>query len=338
MVENVRFGFRVGTAALFLAMLAGNPLALSQAESVAEQGDRQSAPVAKGQRVFTCGHSFHVFVYRLVSEMAKAAGFEDHQSVGISRIGGSRVIQHWDVPEEKNEAKAALRAGKVDVLTLSPIWLPDVGIEKFAELGLKHNPEIRITVQEFWLPNDTYEPIYPLDVRKKVDHNATDLTDLRKKQAHYLQDLDDYVRGINQDQGKDVVFVVPVGQAALALREKIVAGQAPGLKMQWDLFRDPWGHPQPPLAVLSGYCHFAVIYRRSPIGLPVPQDLIRYRRIISDVGLRKPGWRPSPDEVAKAQSLSENEKEDLNRLLQELAWDAVTKHPLSGVKARSQAE
>ncbi|HUT90923.1 MAG TPA: hypothetical protein VMY37_15580 [Thermoguttaceae bacterium] len=338
MVGNVRSGFRARTAALFLAMLAGNPLALSQAKSAAEQSDKQSAPVAGGQRVFTCGHSFHVFVYRLVGEMAQAAGFEDHQSVGLSRIGGSRVIQHWDVPERKNEAKAALRAGKVDVLTLSPIWLPDAGIEKFAKLGLEHNPEIRITVQEFWLPNDTYEPIYPLDVRKKVDHNATDLADLREKQTRYLQDLDDYVRGINQEQGKDAAFVVPVGQAALALREKIAAGQAPGLEMQWDLFRDPWGHPQPPLTVLSGYCHFAVIYRRSPVGLPLPEELVRYRRIISDVGLRKPGWRPSPEEVAKAESLTENEKENLNRLLQELAWDAVTKHPLSGVKARSQAE
>ncbi len=103
-----------------------------------------------------------------------------------------------------------------------------------------------------------------------MDHNATDLEDLRENQTRYLQDLGDYVRGINQEQGKDVVFVVPVGQAALALREKIAAGKAPGLKMQWDLFRDPWGHAQPPLTVLSGYCHFAVIYRRSPVGLPMP--------------------------------------------------------------------
>ncbi|MBC8876327.1 MAG: hypothetical protein H8E44_43420 [Planctomycetes bacterium] len=333
MVEHVRSGFRVRTVALFLAVLVGNPLVLAQADSAAEQSDKQSAPVTDGQRVFTCGHSFHVFVYRLVGDMAKAAGFEDHQSVGLSGIGGSRVIQHWDVPEEKNKAKAALRAGNVDVLTLSPIWLPDAGIEKLAKLGLEHNPEIRVMVQEFWLPNDTYEPIYPLDVRKKVNHNATDLADLRENQARYLHDLDDYVRGINQELGKDIVFVVPVGQAALALREKIAAGKAPGLKMQWDLFRDPWGHAQPPLTVLSGYCHFAMIYRRSPIGLPVPKDLVRYRRITSDVGLRKPGWRPSPEEVAKAESLTENERENLNRLLQELAWEAVTKHPTSGIKA-----
>ena len=66
----------------------------------------------------------------MVGEMAKSAGIKDHQLAGSSMIGGSRVIQHWDVPETKNLAKAALLAGKVDVLTLSPIWLPDEGIEK----------------------------------------------------------------------------------------------------------------------------------------------------------------------------------------------------------------
>jgi hypothetical protein len=250
----------------------------------------------------------------MLDEMARSAGIKDHQSVGSSMIGGSRVIQHWDVPEEKNAAKAALRAGKVDVLTLSPIWLPDDGIENFARLGFEQNPEIRVTVQEYWLPNDTYHPVYPLETRKKVDHDATEIEELRKQQAHYDRDIEALVRGVNQRLGKNVVLVVPVGQAAVALREKIVAGQAPGLKAQWDLFRDTWGHPQAPLRVLSAYCHFAVIYRRSPVGLPLPSQL------------------------ANAENLTADEKDKLNRLLQELAWDAVAHHPLAGVSTDSAAE
>jgi len=238
--------------------------------------------------------------------MAAAAAIQDHQPVGLSRIGGSRVIQHWDVAEEKNEARAALRAGKVDALTLSPIWLPDEGIENFARLGLEHNPAIRVFVQEFWLPNDTYHPVYPLETRLKIDHNATAIAELRRQQARYDHDIEQHVREVNGRLGKDVVFVVPVGRAAVALREKIVAGRAPGLKAQWDLFRDCWGHPQPPLQVLAGYCHFAAIYRRSPVGLPVPPDL------------------------AKDDKLTD--KDALNRLLQELAWDAVRQCLLSGVK------
>ena len=267
--------------------------------------DTQPAPIDHGLRIFTCGHSFHVFVYRILDEMAKSAGIKDHQSVGISSIGGSRVIQHWNVPDDKNKAKAALIAGNVDVLTLSPIWLPDEGIENFAKLGVDHNPNIRVTVQEYWLPNDTYHPVYPLETRLKIDHNATKIDELRKQQALYDHDLSEYVEAINKRLGKDAVFIVPVGQATAALREKIVAGEAPGLKAQWDLFRDNWGHPQPPLQVLDGYCHFAVIYRRTPVGLPLPPELAKDDKI--------------------------TDKDKLNRLLQELAWDAVIHHPLSGV-------
>lgn len=260
----------------------------------------------KGQRVFTAGHSFHTWVSDILCDMAKAAGIADHQAVGVEFIGGSRVIQHWDVPDEKNTVKAALRAGNVDVLTLSPIWLPDDGIEKFAALGLKHNPHFRVTISEFWLPNDTYEPIYPLDVGKKVDHDATSLGELRKKQELYTADMDGMIRDLNRRLGKAAVLAVPVGQAAIALREKIIAGLTPGLKVQWDLFADCWGHPKPALKALAAYCHFAVIYRRSPVGLAMPAELVT-NGLASDV---------------------------LNRMLQELAWDAVIHHPLSGVAKR----
>ena len=146
---------------------------------------KDAAPLPAGLRVFTCGHSFHVWAAPMIAEMAKAAGVADHTVAGVSSIGGSRVIQHWNVADEKNAAKKLLTEGKVDVLTLSPIWLPDDGIEKFATLAFEHDPNIRITVQEYWLPNDEYNPVYPLDTRKKVDHNATVPGELRKANARY---------------------------------------------------------------------------------------------------------------------------------------------------------
>jgi len=295
--------------------------------------DDAKTPPPKGQRVFTCGHSFHVWVVPMLTEMAQAAGIKGHEVVGVSSIGGSRVIQHWDLSDEKHQAKEVLRTGKVDVLTLSPIWvvpqkglplgsprkkgekdpntapiywLPDEGIEKFAKFGVEHNPKIRITVQEYWLPNDEYVPVYPLQTRKRYDHNATNLAGLKKAQADYDRDLTAFVGAINKQLGKETLLIVPVGQASVALREKIVAGQAPGLKEQAELFRDCWGHPQAPLQTLAAYCHFAVIYRRSPVGLPLPSVLAK-----------NPAW-----------------DDKLNRLLQELAWEAVCKHPMSGVQAK----
>ncbi|HEX4148056.1 MAG TPA: hypothetical protein VHY20_03670 [Pirellulales bacterium] len=297
-----------------------------------------AGPITKGLRIFTCGHSFHVWVAPLLDEIAKSAGLQEHQLAGVSGIGGSQVIQHLETVDDKHQAKAALTAGNLDVLTLSPIWLPDEGIDQFAELGLQHNPRIRITIQENWLPNDTYEPKYPLDVKKQVNHNATDLSELRTKNAQYCHDIEAYCGAINKRLGKDVLLVVPVGEASIALREKIVAGQAPGLKKQWDLFRDNWGHAQAALQVLDGYCHFAVIYRRSPVGLPVPEMLAKYRRITGDVEYRKLGWRPSAEDLARGEALTAEQTEQLNRLLQELAWQTVTHHPMTGLDASSPAQ
>lgn len=292
MLERIRSRLRWG--ALTLALLgAGLP------------GSSQTTPVDRGQRVFTCGHSFHVFVPGILADMAKGAGIRDHKIVGLSSIGGSRVVQHWDVADEKNKAKEALRAGKVDVLTLSPILLPDEGIERFAKLAVEHNPKVRVTVQEFWLPFDLYDGHTKRP--KTVDHDAPAAAELKKEHEPYFKSMDEHVRDLNKKLGKEVLFVVPVGQAVIALREKIIGGEAPGLKKQSDLFTDAIGHPKPPLQALVAYCHFAVIYRRTPVGLPVPAVLA-----------------------------GSDNAEKLNRLLQDLAWNAVTHHPLSGVKARAE--
>jgi hypothetical protein len=268
----------------------------------ARAGDKSDSP-PKGQGIFTCGHSFHVFMPGILGQVAKSAGIKDHAQVGLSPIGGSRVIQHWNVPDEKNKAKEVLRGGKVDVLTLSPIYLPDDGIEKFVNLAVENNPKVRVTVQEFWLPYDVYDTKTPLKGRN-VDHNALTGAELRKAHEPYFASIDEHVRALNKKLGKSTVFVVPVGQAVIALREKIIAGEVPSLKKQEDLFADAIGHVRPPVQVLATYCHYAVIYQRSPVGLPAPAGLGR------------------TDDAAK-----------LNRLLQELAWDAVAHHPLSGVKA-----
>lgn len=312
-------------------------LLLAPARGADEKSGAATPPVTKGQRIYTCGHSFHVFVYKLLDDVAKSAGITDHQSVGLSSIGGSRVIQHWDAPDDKFGSKAALTAGKVDVLTLSPIWLPDEGIDNFAKLGVEHNPDIRVLVQEFWLPNDEYVPVYPLQAAKGIDHNATDVAVLKAVNDKYCHDLEEYVGKVNKALGKEAVFVVPVGEAADKLREKLVAGQAPGLKMQWDLFRDSWGHPDAPLQVLDAYCYFAAVYHRSPVGLPMPKVLAAYKIVGLDkehkVRPRGKAATPVPSTPPAGQPISDEDKEKLNRMLQEIAWDTVSHHPMTGVHA-----
>jgi len=271
-------------------------------------------PVAKGQRFFSTGHSFHFGFPAILDEISKSGGYTDSTIAGISSIGGSRAIQHVN----SKPVNDALAAGQVDVLMMTPIYLPDPGIEKFAELGVKGNPNIRLTMMEFWLPFDNYEPRNysrgpagsPTEYIKPpatVDHNAATIEGLRKIHQRYFDEMDEHVRAVNKKMEKQVVFVVPAGQAVLTLREKIIAGKAPGLKVQRDLFTDNLGHPKPVLSVLMGYLHYAVIYRKNPVGLPAPKVL----KVDDDVNA-------------------------LNQLLQEIAWDAAIHHPLSGVTLEAQ--
>ncbi len=266
---------------------------------------KSSRSSAHWQRVFTCGHSFHFWIPDILIDMAKEAGIRNHVAAGTSSIGGSRVIQHWEVPEEQNEARKALRAGNVDVLTLSCMTHPDEGISKFAKLAVKHNPNVRITVQELWLPEDRFPFDAQHRVHKSVDEfNESTMSDLVKTHQAYFKEMEDYVTSLNAEIGRQSVFIVPDAQATLALRKRIIAGEVSGLTKQSDLFRDAWGHPTPPLMALSSYCHFAVIYHRNPAGLPLPKILAG-----------NPKWDAK-----------------LNLLLQELAWDAVKQHPMSRIR------
>ena len=267
----------------------------------------QSPPPPHGLRVFTCGNSFHAwYIAPILEDMGKKAGIEGHQIVGVSKIGGSQAIEHWNVPDDKNEAKSALKANKVDVLTLACMLHPDEGIEKFAKLGAADHPSFRISLQEFWIPWDKFEWPYT-GKEEDVKPDAATPEFLEKLHAPYFAEMDAYVKHLNEELGHPVVFVAPVGQAVVALREKIIAGQVPGISKQSNLFTDKLGHPQPPLQALAAYVHFAVLYRITPVGLPLPE-------VLASSG--KQEWKTN----------------DLNRLLQQIAWDEVTRHPLSGVK------
>ncbi len=274
----------------------------------ADQPETKSGEaITTGLRVLSIGHSFHVWVPGIVADLAKQAEIPGHVQLGVSSIGGSRVIQHWDLPEVKNIAQNTLKKGEVDVLTMSPIFLPDPGIENFTTLSLEHNKNIRVIVQPIWLRWDIYEPT--MKRPEIVDHNAITGEELRKRHAEHFEKMDAHIEALNEkyrgQAGRTVLFIAPAPQALITLREKIIAGQAPGLTQQAALFTDQLGHGTAPLKTLVAYVNYATIYRRSPVGLPVPEAL-------------------------KQAKLGADE-EPLNRLLQELAWDAVVTHPLSGV-------
>jgi len=269
------------------------------------QGLTVSAPAAEapavltGQRVLFTGHSFHIPLIPFIEQVAKAAQLDGHQTVAKQMIGSSRVTQHWDLPEEKNIAKSTLRAGGVDVLTMSPNWVvPDEAIERFISLGLEKNPSLRALVQVSWYPWDGLAA--PMKVARNEARDAKTVADLRSVYDPYREIIRTQLRAINAKRGKSVAYLVPVGEAVLRLREQVIAGKVPGISKQSELFRDPIGHGNAPLHQLAAYCQFACLYRRSPVALTCFED-------------------------------SSPASKELNRLLQTLAWQSVLDEPLSGV-------
>jgi hypothetical protein len=252
-------------------------------------------------RVFVTAHSFHIFIADRLKPVALAAGIQGHRLAGRQMLGGSRVLQHWNLSDARNEAKTALTESMVDVLTMSPhLTLPDEGIDHYVEMGLYHNPKLRVMVQESWIPWDGWDKEDRVPNNEARDGRSLDI--VRASTANWRVTLEPQLSAINKKYGRDVACVVPVGDAVLKLRELIAEGKAPGLTKQTDLFTDHIGHGKLPIVVLATYCNFACIYRISPVGLNDAQ--------------------PELDRISP----------ELKPLLQRIAWEAVTAHPMSGVK------
>jgi hypothetical protein len=298
---------RVGKTWFVAAALLAGTLQAASPDGTAGTPEL-GAPMQQGLRILVTGHSFHMGMPPHLTEAALAAGLKDHKIVASQGIGGSRVIQHWKLPDERNKAKAALKTGQIDVMTMAPHRRhPDEGIDKFVELALQHNPAIRITVQQSWGPWDDG------DARPKLvwDRNALTGEILLAGHANYFREFEEQIEAVNKKCGRQVLFTVPVGRAVIALREQIRLKKAPGLTSQDELFTDLMGHPAAPVTALSAYCHFAVIYRRNPSDLPMLSLIAKTR---------------NPERAA------------LDRLLKAIAWEAVIKHPQSGVRAATASK
>ena len=269
--------------------------------SSATAEDPKSSPA--GLRVFYTGHSFHMFVPRHIEQLAKSARIEGHKLAGTQGIGGSKVIQHWELADGKNKAKPALESGQVDVFTMAPhLAIPDDGITKFTELGLAHNPNLRLLLQCSWYPFDGPPP--DKRIRDNSQRDQAKIEDLQAAVDDWREKLEAQVDDLNRQHGKQALFIVPVGDAVVKLRGLVAAGKYPGVVKQSELFTDPIGHGGPHIQTLCSSCNFAAIYRISPEGLKM------------DV----PGIDAPQHE-----------------LLQKIAWETVSGYSHAGVAAKADA-
>ncbi|MCL4068722.1 hypothetical protein M3484_19325 [Pseudomonas sp. GX19020] len=110
-------------------------------------------------------------------------------------------------------------------------------------------------------------------------------------------------------EGTGTIHVIPGGQVMAAAVRAAEAGELPGLRGVEDFLSDDI-HFNDTGAWLMAVAHYAVIYGRSPVGLPVAVS-------------RADGSRINIDPVAA-------------RRMQEIAWDVVTAYPPSGVVQRRE--
>lgn len=265
-----------------------------------QQTSAKDTKTPAGLRVFYTGHSFHMFVPGQVEQLVKAAEISNHQLVGRQGIGGSKVIQHWNLADGKNKAKATLKTGKVDVFTMAAhLAIPDEGITRFTELGLEHNPNLRLLVQSSWYPFDVSDP--QKRIRENSQRDQMKIPDLQAAMDDWRTKMESQANALNKKHGKKAVFIVPVGDAVVKLRKLVVEGKFPGVSKQSELFRDRIGHANAHVQALASYCNFAAIYRTNPKGFHLPAKAI------------------TPEQHA---------------ILQDLAWETVSKYPYAGVQTK----
>lgn len=271
-------------------------------------------PPDKPMRVFHIGHSLVGRDMPVMLEQLAGLGHDHRSQLGW----GATLKSHWepDVPingfEQENahpryqDAMTAVKGGQFDALVLTEmIEIKDAikyfdspaYLRQWARLARNTQPKTRVYLYETWHPlNDPQGWLQRLD-EDLLRHWEDEL--LAKAMAH-------------GDTGGPI-YVIPAGQVmARFVRRLEQSGGLPGLSSREDLFalngngtRDNI-HINDLGSYLVALTHYAVLYQRSPAGLP-------HRLLRADGSA---AVAPS-NEVAK--------------LMQEVVWDVVTSYPKTGV-------
>lgn len=323
---NRRTGLLAGLAALGLAGLgvggllirrrkSGGPAPLPQmpAEDFAEAHAPLTAPDGP-LRVFHLGHSL---VGRDMPAMLAQIAPEGHDYA--SQLGwGATLRSHWLGPEEvpgfeqenahpaHRPAREAIGSGGYDAIVLTEmVELRDairwhgssVFLAEWARFAQQAQPGIRVYLYETW---------------HRLDDEAGWLDRIDADSGPLWQD--ELMRRAMGAGGVGTIYRIPGGPVLAAVARAAEAGELPGIDSREDLFaRTPEGElDQIHLGDLGNYMialtHYAVLYHRSPVGLPVQLALAD----------GTPAQAATPEAAER---------------IQELVWRIVQADPLTGVAA-----
>lgn len=319
---------RLRRAAPALAMLllsacglgrCGTPQPLDDAAMAALYA-RPAPPPAHPLRVFHIGHSL---VGRdmpaMLAQLADAGLGADARPRHAyeSELGwGATLKGHWgdaklagfaaenDHPRFR-AAGEAVDSGAYDAVVLTEMVeirdaiayfdSPDY-LHRWARRAWDANPQTRVYLYETWHPLDD-----PEGWLARLDADL----------ARYWEGR--ILRGALAWPGMDrPIYLIPAGQVMAAfIRAAEARGGVDGIAAKADLFADTI-HLNDLGAYLVALTHYAVLYGRSPVGLP--------RQLSRADGT--PAAAPGPEAA---------------RLMQEIVWETVTRQPLTGVNPRLAA-
>ena len=312
-----------GLGALGLTAGAGSwawrnraPEILSPEEFAAHYATPQAAPRA-GLSVYHLGHSLKgTDIPAFIGQMADAAGFPGHRY--NSQLGwGASLRDHWEGGErlagftEMNKPPAwadprtALGSGTYDALVLTEmVELKDAirwhdsseYLARWVALARAARPDLRVYLYESWHDLSVSEGW--LERLESDPETLWEGTILAQAMAR-------------PETG--TVHVIPAGRVMAALVRQVEAkGGVPGMTDRTDLFaRHDDGsldtiHINDMGAYMVALVHFAVLYQRTPVGLPVALR-------------RADGSAANPPDAALAS------------LMQETVWSVVRDLPVTGL-------
>jgi len=220
----------------------------------------------------TVYHIGHSLVGRDMPLMLAQLVGEGH--VFHSQLGwGAFIKEHWDpdVPvkgyEEENfhpqhrDPREAMASGEYDALVVTEAveirdsirWFaPADYLHRFADLAWENNPGTRVYLYETWHRTDGEEDWY-----MRIDRDLG-----MYWEGEILR------RAIAYDDARRPIHVIPGGQVMAAVAREIEARGGVGpLQSRDDLFGDNI-HFSDYGAYLMALTHYAVLYGRSPVGLP----------------------------------------------------------------------
>lgn len=257
--------------------------------------------------VFHIGHSL---VSRDMPVMLAQLAGDEHRFE--SQLGwGSHLKQHWepDIPIKGHEvenahpryrdAREAMASGDYDVLVLTETVEIRHSIKyhdswdylaKWTKAARAANPNIRVYLYETWHHTNDPEGWF-----ERIDKDLS---------RYWEREILDRAMAV---ENVGPIYVIPAGQVfARFLREVDALGGVAGIEGVDDLFVDTI-HPNSIGAYLIALTHYAVIYGKSPAGLP--------HELLLHTG-----------EPAKAPS------REAAKLMQEIVWAVVTRYPRTGVE------